>query len=120
MNKKHPFIVLLCLIAAITAGTLSLSARSLGFHTGPVIAANNGSYLIVIDRSPVVMHPHIAKDKPFQNIDTGDSIFIIHDGIAESYPGQTGLYFMLKLSDGSISDIPSDVIAQLRELGWLE
>lgn len=81
--------------------------------------ADNGGYLIVIDNSPISMHRVADKNKGFPDLNTGDKIFVVHDGIAESYPGQTGVYFILKLSDGDISDVPSGILSSLRELGWL-
>ena len=50
----------------------------------------------------------------------GDKIFVVHDGIAETYPAQTGVFFCVKLEDGSANDIPQKHIRELTELGWFE
>lgn len=60
-----------------------------------------------------------GKESIFPDLDTGDKIFIVHDGVNETYPGKTGLYFIFKLSDSDISDVPENVITQLQELGWI-
>lgn len=38
--------------------------------------------------------------------------------IRASFPGSTDVYGIEKVSDGSMEDIPGDVIEQLREMGW--
>lgn len=119
MKKKILLISLLSVILILILGILFMAKNSISFSTGVCIAADNGEYLMVIDNSPVSMHRVSGKDRGFPDLDTGDKIFVIHDGIAESYPGKTGVYFILKLSDGDINDVPAEVISQLRELGWL-
>ncbi len=96
-----------------------MARRSLSFSTGPCIAAGNGSYMIVMGNSPVVLHPRFDNETVFADLTTGDEIFIIHDGIQETYPGGTGLYYLRKLSDGELTDVPAQVITQLREMGWM-
>ena len=118
MKKKRLLIAILCIVAVLIAGVLFIAINSLGFHTGTCIVADNDSYLIVMDNSPIAMHPLFGYKRMFLDLDTGDKIFIIHDGIKETYPGKTGLYFILKLSDGGISDVPEEIISQLQELGW--
>ena len=119
MKKKILLISLLSVILILILGILFMAKNSISFSTGVCIAADNGEYLMLIDNSPVSMHRVSGKDRGFPDLDTGDKIFVIHDGIAESYPGKTGVYFILKLSDGDINDVPAEVISQLRELGWL-
>ncbi len=119
MKKKILLIALLSVVTVLILGIVFMAKTGMGFSTGVCIAANNGEYLMVIDNSPVSMHRVSGKDRGFPELDTGDKIFVIHDGIAESYPGQTGIYFILKLSDGDIRDVPAGIIASLRELGWI-
>lgn len=119
MKKKILLISLLSVVPVLILGILFMAKNSMGFSTGVCITADNGGYLMVIDHSPVSIHRVSGKDRSFPDLDTGDKIFVIHDGIAESYPGQTGVYFILKLSDGDINDVPPEIITSLRELGWL-
>ena len=118
MKKKRFLMGILCIVAILIAGVLFMAKNSLGFHTGTCIVADNDRYLIAMDNSPIAMHPLFGQKSIFPDLDTGDKIFIVHDGIAETYPGKTGLYFIMKVSDGDIGDVPEEIITQLQELGW--
>ncbi len=118
MKKKRLLIGILCVAVVLIAGALFMAKNSIGFSIGNCIEADNGRYLIVLDNSPIAMHQRSGKESMFPDLDTGDKIFIVHDGINETYPGKTGLYFILKLSNGNIGDVPEKIITQLQELGW--
>ena len=119
MKKKRLLIGILCVVSILIAGILFIAKNSLGFSTGTCIVADDDRYLIVLDNSPIAMHQRSGKESIFPDLDTGDKIFIVHDGIAETYPGKTGLYFILKLSDGDVFDVPEEIMSQLQELGWI-
>lgn len=119
MKKKRLMIGAVCVVVMIFATVLLMLKNNINLSIGTCIAAENGNYLIVLDHSPVVMHQRPGKENVFADLNTGDKIFIVHDGIEQSYPGQTGLHFILKLSDGSERDVPSEVITELQEMGWL-
>lgn len=114
--KKKCLIVLIPIVLLSGAVLRFAAVRSLGFCTGPCIAAANGSYMIVMGNSPVVLHSR--SEHMFEDLTTGDRIFIIHDGVQESYPGGTGVYYLRKLSDGSVKDVPAQVLEALGESGW--
>ena len=120
MKKKQLMIGAVSVVAILFAAVLLMLRNNINLSIGTCIAAENGSYLIVLDHSPVVMHQRPGKESVFANLNTGDKIFIVHDGIEQSYPGQTGLHFILKLSDGSERDVPSEIMTELQELGWLK
>lgn len=105
------------LVAAIGIGVMLGSG--VGFSTGRYLEASGGDALVIIQNSPIEMHNQTDKDL-FENLDTGDEILVLHGVIAESYPGQTWVYAVFKLGDGTIADIPQNVIEQLTELGWWE
>ena len=119
MKKKRIRIGAICVIAILLLGAVVLVKNNISISTGTCIAADNGEYLVVLGQSPVVMHQHTGKKTVFSGLNTGDKILILHDGIDTSYPGQTGLYFLLKLSDGEESDVPEKIMDELQELGWL-
>lgn len=119
MRKTRLLIGILCVAAVLVVGVLFMAKHSISFSTGTCIVSDKDRYLIVMDNSPVSMHQRSGKKSIFPELDTGDKIFIVHDGVAESYPGKTGLYFILKLSDGDINDVPEEIISELRELGWI-
>ncbi len=119
MKKKILLIVSLSLVLLFVLAVLFMAKNSLGISTGSYVLSDHGTSLIVIDNSPVSMHCQRKKDGLFEDLSNGDRVLILHDGIAESYPGKTGVYFVLKLSDGSIDDVSTEVISSLQELGWL-
>lgn len=119
MKKKRWMIGTIGVVLILFAAVLLMLRNNINLSIGTCIAAENGNYLVVLDHSPVVMHQRSGGESVFADLNTGDKIFIVHDGIEQSYPGQTGLHFMLKLSDGSEHDVPSEIITELQELGWL-
>ena len=101
-----------CILVATVKGALRY-----GFVEGRVLIADNGSYLIILnDYSPIKMSDCSAGGDLFSDLQTGDRIRILHDGIRLSYPGQTGVYRLRLLEKGSIDDIPSDVINALKRI----
>ena len=59
------------------------------------------------------------QDPARTEIQEGDLVEIIFDGsVMETYPAQSDLFAIRKLSDGSSSDIPADVLAKLDENDW--
>ena len=75
--------------------------------------------MLILDNSPIEMANRTDKEL-FNKLVNGDEILVVHDGIAESYPGKTGVYAVFKLKDGTIDDISQNVIDSLVELGWLQ
>lgn len=118
MDKKKKQLLLI-VIALLVIGVAALLISGLTPAKGYVIAADNGSFLIVLEDSPVVMSNRSHDEDLFQGLHTGNQILILHDGIAESYPGKTGVYFCMNVSPGNPNKIPSHIIEELTELGWL-
>ena len=106
------FAILIVLISVLFIGNYSIS-------TGRCIVADSGSYLIVMDNSPVVMSNRTNNEGLLDNLQTGDEILIVHGAVAESYPGQTGTYFCIRLSKGDRSDVPEEILIELTEMGYL-
>ena len=119
MKKRILLIGSLSLVLLFVLAVLFMAKSSFGISKGTYLLSDHGASLIVIDNSPVSMHSQRDKDDLFEDLSDGDKVLILHDGIAESYPGKTGVYFVLKLSDGSMDDVPAEVISSLQELGWL-
>lgn len=107
-------LVVLALIIALMAH------KSLSFSSGRYLLADNGADIFILGNSPIVMSNRTENENMFSRLDTGDKILVLHDGVAESYPGKTGAYFVLKLGRGSIADINSSVLESLSELGYLQ
>jgi len=123
MKKKKKWRIPLCVIGGlllICAGILwYMVSHSMGFSVGRCLVADNGSYLFIDGSSPIVMSTRREKEKVFAGLETGDKILILHNGIEESYPGGTGVYWCMKLENGAQADIPEQVVEELAELGWI-
>lgn len=122
MKQKRKWMILLCVMGGlllICAGLLwYMVSHSLDFSVGRCLVADNGSYMFIDSNSPIVMSNRKDKEGLFSDLETGDKILLLHDGIAESYPGRTGVYWCMKLEDGTQADIPGQVMEELAELGW--
>lgn len=116
MKKVLIFLLVLLLIAACLIGVMVMG--SLSISTGRCLVADNGSVMLILEGSPIVMHSRYG-DGMFDGLSTGDEIMVLHDGIQETYPGGTGVYFVFRLGGGSIADIPAEVIDSLTEMGWI-
>lgn len=87
--------------------------------TGYSLKCSNDTYMIIEENgSPIRYSFDKAVGTDVEKLTQGDRIFIISDLINESYPGSTRAYFILKLSDGDIEDIPEKALKSLSELGW--
>ena len=117
--KKKILVAVSVIICIIAIGVFVLAGKGFSASVGLFLKTDNGN-MIILDNSPIVMSDHTGKENAFDKYESGDKIFIIHDGIQESYPGGTGVYFSIKLSDGDEADIPESVAGQRVELGWLD
>lgn len=114
MRKKLTLGISVVCVLCLLAGCGGKSVM-----TGRCLVAAGGDCLIVgDDGSPIVMHDVSSGGDLLNDLATGDKIKITHDGIAESYPAQTGVYRLKVLEHGSLADIPEDTLEALRELGW--
>ena len=120
MKKKICIIVSVCVAVAVLLTFLVMASLNYGYIEGRVLIADNGAYFIVLnDHSPIKMSDQTRKGGAFLDLQTGDKIRILHDGVLLSYPGQTGVYHVRLLERGGAEDIPSDVLESLRQLGWI-
>lgn len=122
MKKKWLWIVIIILaVAAMVFGTMLwfVNKKSLSMSVGRVLITQNGTYMLIDGNSPIVMSNRLKNDKLFEGLENGDKIWVLHDGIQETYPARTGAYAVRKLEDGSVDDIPKGVLDALRELGWV-
>lgn len=116
MKRKKLIFLLAGLLLFVLLGSFLM--RGKGVSAGYCVAADSGSYMLVIGNSPIVMRA-VGSESMFSGLQTGDKILVLHDGIATSYPGQTGAYLCLRLQKGDPSDVPESVLAELRALGWI-
>jgi hypothetical protein len=88
--------------------------------TGRCLVSSSGDYLIVNDKgSPIVMSNRSNNESLFESLKTGDKIKITYDGLYQSYPLRTGVYSCKVLENGSIEDIPENILTSLKEMNWV-
>ena len=86
---------------------------------GVCLVADSGSVLLIAKDDPIVLHDR-SGDGLLEGIQTGDRIRVLHDGLAESFPAQAGIYKLVKTGEGSIDDISPKTLDMLRQLGWID
>lgn len=118
-NRNISALLLLGLILGCLAALGFFLLRGVGVTVGRCLITDNGACLLVVDNSPIVLSHQGTDEAPYASLQTGDKLFVLHDGIQETYPAKTDVYFCLRVGSGSIEDIPDQVITGLAELGWL-
>ena len=118
MKKKVVIGVIIGMAVLLLAVVIWFANRGFSFSTVRCIETRQ-SYMMVLDNSPITMSNHSWNKELFEDLDTGDKILVLHDGIAESYPGQTAVYFCVRLEEGAATDVPETVISSLEELGYV-
>ena len=112
--------ILLLLTSFVAVGFGIMTAKGYGITKGRCLITATGSYMLIDENnSPIVMSNQSEKDL-FDALSSGDKILVLHDGIQESYPAGTGAYYCIKLNDGKPEDIPTSLIENLTEIGWLK
>lgn len=121
MKKKILIPIIILAVLLILAGCVFgyLASHSMSFSTGRCMVTTNGSIMILLDNSPIKISNCSNTEELFEGLKTGDLIKILHDGIQETYPGGTGVYYCKKVEDGSIEDIPLEIIERLSPMGWI-
>ena len=119
MKRKAFLIGLAAVLVLLLVCVGVMACNSLSFRAGRCIKAENGSCMLLMDNSPVVLSNHTLSSHPFSNYQTGDLLLVLHDGVQETYPGGTGAYLTLRLQKGTAGDIPQTVLSALAELGWV-
>lgn len=112
-------IILGVFILGIGAAVLLSQYSSISISTGNVLISDNGTCFLVRENSPIRLSLRDTEKNVIPELKNGDEIFVIHDGIAESYPASTGVFWCKKIRDGNISEISPDVISSMKTLGWL-
>lgn len=121
-TKKVLIFATLSVLLLAFAVVLAVNMSGKCFTKGRCVVSDAGSVLWINENgSPIQLLNRSDDGGMFDDISTGDEIYFLRDvGIMESYPGRVGVYYLKKLSDGGEDSIPSDVLEDLRELGWLK
>lgn len=130
-KRRGRILIGVCLVLCVLAGTFvacqtgDALPEDHWYAEGYYLKCDNGSDVIVMDAdganpaSPCEMTP--ADDSvSFEGLTDGDRIKVEISMIMTTYPGQTEVYSIEKLSDGERDDIDSAVLDSLHELGWID
>ena len=115
-NKKR--LIPIVIVALVLFLLICTAIKGWGISKGRYLYGNEAT-MIVLDNSLIQMFNRTNKDL-FDGLHIGDEILVIHDGIAETYPGKTGVYAVFKLSEGRAGNIPKTVKKQMVDLGLWE
>lgn len=117
--KKVLISAMVIIVVAVTAFALFMATGSKSLVSGYSLRCSNDTYMIIEETgSPIHYSFSKAMGTNVEKLTDGDRILIISDLINLSYPGSTRAHFVLKLSDGSVENIPEETLLSLQELGW--
>lgn len=126
MKKKWviPIIAVAAAVLAVLVMFVYLSGKDghgstlveRGYSTGRYIRTENGMDMIILDGSPVVMS---GESVLFEGLHTGDEIRIQHGLIRETYPGGTDVSACERLAEGSLADIPREILQSICPMGYV-
>ena len=117
--KKVLISAMVIIVVAVTAFALFMATGSKTLVSGYSLRCSNDTYMIIEETgSPIHYSFSKAMGTNVEKLTDGDRILIISDLINLSYPGSTRAHFVLKLSDGSVENIPEETLLSLQELGW--
>lgn len=119
-NKPMVIAIAIVFVLGLVCGVASLSWDSKAFSVGRVIEYDADTVIFAEGNTPVLVFDKTKNGSLFSALTDGDKVLLLHDGIAETYPAQTGGYFVLRLKNGQRSDLSKEFIESLTELGYLE
>ena len=84
-------------ILGVITGLSSLSKESKALSIGTALEYTENSIVLLLDNSPVILSNQTKDNTLFSSLTDGDTVLVLHDGIKETYPAQSGAYFVLRL-----------------------
>ncbi len=75
--------------------------------------------LVIVDDQPIIVSNQSLDENLFDEIKTGDKLEITHDGVAESYPAQTGVYRLEVIDEDCLDEVSQQTKDTLEEMGWI-
>lgn len=122
MKKKALIIggsVLGGILCLLITGIIILAVNHLTFGIGTY--AGNG--LVVFDENGLGATTAGSRadiGKLFPGVEPGDKVLVLRSSFTlTSYPGETGMYKCWRMGGGDLTDIPSEELEKLTELGWI-
>lgn len=121
MMRKCCVLLAVLLLAVLFSGCIVENGQvGMGSWTeGVCLLTETGQVLLIAEGEPIALSDRSKEGGLLDGLQTGERIRVLHDGIAESFPARTGVYKLERIGQGSIDDIPVQVLDTLRELGWI-
>lgn len=117
MKHRHLRALFLVLAAMLLIALVEVwDLEQLAGSAGRCVVTDSGTCILIQNDTPILLS---GGESASARLETGDRIFVIHDGIRETWPAQTTAYLVLKIGDGSVKDIPQAVLDGLIDNGWL-
>ncbi|MBP1581709.1 MAG: hypothetical protein J6A26_04875 [Oscillospiraceae bacterium] len=105
-------------VALVLISVILLSMIGYSFHTGTYLEGRNDSHLVLLAGVPTQMSN--PNPNAFDSLESGDRVlFLLHGGVAESYPQQASIPFCIRLNEGDLSTVDPDTLKELRDMGWI-
>ena len=108
MKKKHVYVAFLAIIFSVSL-VMALNP-GLTLSAGRCVRSQGGDCFLVLDDTPVALYSRSGDPGFFDGLATGDPVFVIHDGIQQTFPAQTQAYLCLRLGIGDAADIPQNIM----------
>lgn len=89
---------------------------------GYFIPFTGGNYMMINDSGSTELLTENGDNSIFDNLTAGDKIRVEHSEILLTYPSMTTAFKIEKISDGDISNIPTEIVSELenlKDLGWI-
>ena len=131
-NKKIVGIILASILIVSTFCSCSVSTLTIGNKQNPTgnktvsivvegrfISGKNSDIIIDNDGTPIVMVNKSGDKDIFDGFYSGDKIAVTCGLIRETFPASTDIYSCKFLEAGGLSDISSETIQQLKDMGWV-
>ena len=109
-------VIVLCIVAVFAFGAI-LSAQGYGISAGRLYFADNGTYLIDSDNMAMRVSDCSKDAELFKGYQNGDKVILFHDGVNETYPAQTGGYYIIRTSKGDGAYKPADEVLGIVSFG---
>ena len=122
MKRSIAVILLFVMTAGILAACNQAEDDSYTALTGRFLKSDitDTVYIITDDGGPVELINKSDDKELFDGLYNGDRIEISCSPVLETYPGRTDVYKCVFIEQGSIKDIPADVLDSLRDLGRIK
>ena len=118
MMKKKSVVITGAIILLLALCVTVFLAKGLSFRVGRCMVTEDGRVLLLMEGSPVALSDRTPLGTAFARCHTGDLTLVLHDSVAETFPGGTSCYMIIRLQQGSSADLPSPVLNALDQMGW--